>query len=98
MVGLAAGDHPVGDPDEAVADGNVDLGAGHVPELQGPGQEPKVVVAPHQGVGDPEDGLPQAAVPLGDEGPVAAVDGAALVARGVEAGTAGDCASCWCRR
>ena len=65
-VDFAAGDHLVGDPDEVVADVDVaHLGARHARQLQGRRQEAEVLVAPQEGVGDPEDGLPQAATPWG---------------------------------
>lgn len=68
------------------------LGSG-MPQSQGLGNDPEVVVASHQRIGDSEDRLAEAAISPENERSVGEVDGAALIPRGVEAGAAGDRAS-----
>ncbi len=78
------GDHPVGDPGEAVADDDVDLGCcDSAREFLDPAAWRRKWSLPRiEGVGDPEDGGFEPAISLGGfQGAVAAVDGAALVAR-----------------
>ncbi len=69
-IGFTAGHHLVGDPGESVAHGDVDLGCGLAREFLDPRLEAEVVVAAHEvGVGDPQDGLAEPAISLGDQGP-----------------------------
>ena len=96
VVRLPSGHHLVGDPAEP--SGGLDTDIAWVLPLQPPtgGQDPEMVVTFDQVIGNHHDRAPQVAIGIPDQRAVAVVNLIALVAGGVQAGSARDASGSWC--